>query len=773
MAFRRSFHVRFITLSLFTLLGFTSVFGASLQFVVSGSGTPPSGSLTNEITVGNWVSITMQTTFPQGYIFYTVDGSQPSFASTPYSGGPLQFQTNTTLRAIAYNSALTENVRAQLIINIVPVVYLRVTSTPESLVTVTPASDFGYFSNSIVTLTAPDRDGLTFQEWQGDASGTNREIQVLLNKDRSIHARYITRPALTIPAGGGTVEVVPEAGQVGEVLQVAAIPDATHFFATWGGSLSGNQNPVPLYLYGPTPPVSALFAPLDSNQVSFTAIHRGPGRFVRSRTGNVFTRGEQITLELDLAPRGQNDPKAIRFQGWTGTHTGFENPLTITLDENTLIRASTSIPQVDTSELIVGSGTAPVVAPDGTLYVVFNGQKGQFYFEGAVLAAYTSALQQLWATNVEVVDATAPSIADSGNIYVGSANGDVVAVDPAGKILWRFTSGKPAAAGSPRPVVISEDETIYSSSVSDVYVIKNGQLIRTIPAYATNVPATPVIGPDGMLYIPTAAAGFSSQTPAGQTNWTAPYPQPSALDADGHLYSVLDNAIVALDSAGSNLWTTAIPNIPSGGSKGLVIRENGNVFIVTSAGVVALNKSGAILWTNACSGEITAKADGGLLCVSEKRPIGATFSTIKNVSADGKDSWFEQWWENTWYLLPTFSTVSPAGDIYQMIEIGGWPPSSRLYHTKGDAGIARSAWPSVWGLRNTGRAARPAASGARLQFQRQGAAALSLRSTGLSARGRLESSADLQNWQFVQEIDPEQSVQVPIQQRQFYRIRVD
>jgi len=47
-------------------------------------------------------TISMTTEFPNGSIFYTTDGSEPSFASEPYQG-PFVVTQTTTIRAIGYS----------------------------------------------------------------------------------------------------------------------------------------------------------------------------------------------------------------------------------------------------------------------------------------------------------------------------------------------------------------------------------------------------------------------------------------------------------------------------------------------------------------------------------------------------------------------------------------------------------------------------------------------------------------------------------------------
>jgi hypothetical protein len=51
--------------------------------------------------------VSLFTHFPQGEIFYTLDGTKPTFTSTPYTD-PFQLTKSATIRAIAYSADFTE-----------------------------------------------------------------------------------------------------------------------------------------------------------------------------------------------------------------------------------------------------------------------------------------------------------------------------------------------------------------------------------------------------------------------------------------------------------------------------------------------------------------------------------------------------------------------------------------------------------------------------------------------------------------------------------------
>jgi hypothetical protein len=138
-------------------------------------------------------------------------------------------------------------------------------------------------------------------------------------------------------------------------------------------------------------------------------------------------------------------------------------------------------------------------------------------------------------------------------------------------------------------LTITGDETLYYSAAGSsniVYVVKDGVLLRTLPAGHV-----PVAGPDDTLYFPTDT-GFAAHRPFGTVKWTAPYPQPSAIDANGRLYTTDGSSIIALDFSGRLLWRAPVSAAPNT----IVIGEGGRVFAPSTGGITAIDTNGVVLW---------------------------------------------------------------------------------------------------------------------------------------------------------------------------------
>jgi len=87
-------------------VGLTDGVAIAVQGDVVNVGTPDiradGVTLIEDVIRGDQSTISMSTSFPNGTVFYTTDGSDPSFAATPYLGAFVITQS-TTIRAIAYS----------------------------------------------------------------------------------------------------------------------------------------------------------------------------------------------------------------------------------------------------------------------------------------------------------------------------------------------------------------------------------------------------------------------------------------------------------------------------------------------------------------------------------------------------------------------------------------------------------------------------------------------------------------------------------------------
>lgn len=106
-----------------------------------------------------------------------------------------------------------------------------------------------YDSGTVVTLTAVPFAGSTFNSWTGDVISSENPITVTMNGHKSIMANYDDPNLYKISfwiSGSGTVDLDPELSEYpeGETVTATAVPQSGWEFTSWGGSLTGSENPI-------------------------------------------------------------------------------------------------------------------------------------------------------------------------------------------------------------------------------------------------------------------------------------------------------------------------------------------------------------------------------------------------------------------------------------------------------------------------------------------------------------------------------------------------
>ena len=286
----------------------------------------------------NSAQITLETTFGDGMIVYTLDGTAPSFESRIYSG-PFNLNRGATIRALAYNADFSESVETdpvELLLTAGPPFFSLVTSTPGGgTFSVSPTRSL-YASNTPVTLYAIPNPGWSFLKWLGDASGTEAEITFSMTSDRCVEALFGSA-LFTRVTGGGSISLSPIGPlyPYGTTVQLMGMPSPGNSFALWGDAAASSANPLKLVLTNSNPTVSALFAPLDDGQFALVAGAQGSGRVHVNPNGNRFNAGQQVSLTAISEPEQE-------FLGWTGDTNVAVNSLSLAMNRDWSVTASFS-----------------------------------------------------------------------------------------------------------------------------------------------------------------------------------------------------------------------------------------------------------------------------------------------------------------------------------------------------------------------------------------------------------------------------------------------
>jgi hypothetical protein len=313
----------------FGITNSTSAMLSVEDMIVYANGEPVAS---NAVTVLGSANMGLQSRFAGGLIFYTLDGSAPDFASTPYAGA-FGITSDCTLRAIAYSSDFSQSVEVgPIAFMVTPTFYLDAYAPGGGTIALDPPS-YVYASNTTVKVTATPNVGWTFMGWSGDVSGKNFTNTIVMDGNKFIQAMFGTTVATTA-AGNGTVSVSPDFSlhPYGSTVTITAIPNSGSYFALWGNAASGTMNPISYYVYQPTQTFSALFASLPTNQVTLTIKTDGGGYVATAWATNKYAIGSTnlLTAFPDI---GQ------QFLNWSGDVSGNENPLPLALETNMVITA--------------------------------------------------------------------------------------------------------------------------------------------------------------------------------------------------------------------------------------------------------------------------------------------------------------------------------------------------------------------------------------------------------------------------------------------------
>lgn len=277
--------------------------------------------------------VTIRSAFTNGSVFYTTDGSTPSFNSTFYSG-PILLNQSATLRAIGYSADFSQSEDADVVNAVITAHHMLMASSyGGGHVTLNPPGG-DYPSSNTVTATAVPDAGWLFLYWTGDASGSSASVDISMGSDKSIHAVFGTTLSTTVQ-GNGQIVIYPPGGlySYGQTVRLTAVPGTGSYFGAWGNSVTGSTNPLYFTVTNPTPTISSIFGTDGANQVTLTLNINGSGTVTVSPPANIYTNGQSLTLTATPGV-GQS------FVNWSGDASGSQNPLAVTLNQSEIINAN-------------------------------------------------------------------------------------------------------------------------------------------------------------------------------------------------------------------------------------------------------------------------------------------------------------------------------------------------------------------------------------------------------------------------------------------------
>ena len=198
-----------------------------------------------------------------------------------------------------------------------------------------------YLYGDVVTLKATPTLGWTFNGWSGAITSPDAQTQLTITADTAVTATFtqdqyaleIEVVSLGKSGVGGSVSLNPAKGSYvyNDLVTLVAEANACWSFTRWEGDLSGT-NPVELLTVTRDMNVTAVFS---QNRHSLTVNKSGPGQVMITPQMAEYYCGDSVTLTATPSPD-------YFFTGWSGDLTGAENPLTFTIEQNTVVTATFS-----------------------------------------------------------------------------------------------------------------------------------------------------------------------------------------------------------------------------------------------------------------------------------------------------------------------------------------------------------------------------------------------------------------------------------------------
>ena len=197
----------------------------------------------------------------------------------------------------------------KVIANFVPLRTLSVEVLPAGAGSVTP-SPGQYKDGDTVSLIANAVNGMVFDHWSGDISGSDAATRVLMNSNKKVIANFKALRTLSIevsPAGAGLVTPSPGQYKDGETVSLVANPNEGYGFKYWSGDISDTSN--------------NIYLVMDSNKQIIAVFQEvSPPEEV----SNVFANPGWKKVGLSW-----QEPKDVDFAGIEITYEGLASPIII------------------------------------------------------------------------------------------------------------------------------------------------------------------------------------------------------------------------------------------------------------------------------------------------------------------------------------------------------------------------------------------------------------------------------------------------------------
>ena len=127
-----------------------------------------------------------------------------------------------------------------------------------------------YDDGTVVTISAAPNGEYEFEKWSGDASGTDKSTEVVIDGFKKVTANFVLRKyelLLSVAGKGEITQTIVNAGKgteydSGTLVRLEAVPSYGYYFTGWSIDASGDTNPVEIDINRPKS-VKATFEKLS------------------------------------------------------------------------------------------------------------------------------------------------------------------------------------------------------------------------------------------------------------------------------------------------------------------------------------------------------------------------------------------------------------------------------------------------------------------------------------------------------------------------------
>lgn len=301
--------------------------------------------------------------------------------------------------------------------------------------------------------------------------------------------------------------------------------------------------------------------------------------------------------------------------------------------------------------------------------------------------------------------ATGATIAPDGTIYLGTEDGNLYALNPNGRKIWKVTF----RSGIVALPALGSDGTIYLQTENDsVFALNPTDGSKKWPFYAGGSENSPAVGPDNTIFVSQDDTLFALDPTNGQIKWRYGMRQeiatPPVIDTRRSVVYIVDDDgwLASVNLAdGSEKWEVRY----IGELSPPVIGEDGTIYLTLSGTLLSLSpENGDLNWQfippmqgDASPPAVTNTGVVYFLCVGLTDQEGDRDS-LYAVNSDGNRRWAAGLGSGTPGDIISAPKIDDAGYIY----IGD---GTRAWCVVGFGAPANSSWPMFGAdIRNSGRA---------------------------------------------------------------------